>query len=142
MCVIIDNNVAAKLLLTANPVETWLRGNRGNPRLVMGGLLNQELSNNREVLKYLRSLEQAGRIRRFEPAPLSKAHNKQLASNDPHVIGLALASGARTLCTADAALMDDFRNPKIINEPRGKVYSDERHVSLLKHTPKSCGVRA
>jgi hypothetical protein len=54
-------------------------------------------------------------------------------SNDPHVLKLAIASGARVLATSYRALMADFKNPKIIKKARGRIYSG--HTS-------SCGVKA
>jgi len=60
-------------------------------------------------------------------------------SNDCHVIGLALASGARTLCTHDKALQRDFRNPTIVSKPRGSIYLRPAHAELLRHG-SSCGL--
>ena len=42
-------------------------------------------------------------------------------SNDEHVIALARLSGARVLFADDQLLRDDFRNPDLINNPRGKL---------------------
>lgn len=44
-------------------------------------------------------------------------------SNDIHVIALAQISGARLLYSNDMALHKDFRNKRLIDKPRGKVYS-------------------
>lgn len=60
-------------------------------------------------------------------------------SNDTHVVALARASGARTLCTHDKALQRDFRNPALVANPRGSVYQRPEHGRLLRHTPTSCG---
>ena len=51
-------------------------------------------------------------------------------SNDPHVLALALVSGARLLYTNDAALIDDFGNPEIVAKPRGKVYTTARNADV------------
>ena len=138
MCVIVDNNVAATLLLGATPVRQWLFGQTGKPRLVLGGKLDSELRRNLEVLRQLVELERAGRLRVVQPAIHPKIAGL-CRSNDTHVIGLALASGARTLCTDDRDLIQDFRNPKIIKAPRGNVYSKLAHRRLLRHTG-SCGM--
>ena len=140
MCIIIDVNVAEALLLNANPVESWLYGKRDEPRLVVGGLLHKELAKNNEVLKRLRVLDQAGRLRTVDPAILTKAQHKARTSNDAHVLALALASGARTLCTNDGKLATDFKNPAIVDNPRGSVYKTPSHRHLLQHTASSCGV--
>ena len=48
-------------------------------------------------------------------------------SNDTHVIALAQISGARLLYSNDIALHEDFGNKRLIDKPRGKVYSTNRH---------------
>ena len=45
------------------------------------------------------------------------------ASDDEHVLALALVSGARLVYTNDAALMADFKDREIVSNPRGKVYT-------------------
>ena len=47
---------------------------------------------------------------------------KAMESDDPHVLGLALVSGARLLYTNDQKLQQDFKNSALIR-PRGKVYT-------------------
>ena len=61
-----------------------------------------------------------------------------MESDDPHVLGLALVSGARLLYTNDLNLQKDFKNPALIR-PRGKVYTTvvnhrftDAHERLLK----------
>ena len=46
-----------------------------------------------------------------------------LKSNDPHIIALAQVSGSRLLYSNDSDLQDDFTDGRLINNPRGKVYS-------------------
>ncbi len=60
-----------------------------------------------------------------------------LTSNDAHVIALARVSGARILFCRDTALEKDFRNPSVINNPRGKIYKYKSHKNLLGVQP-SC----
>ena len=55
----------------------------------------------------------------------------QLRSDDPHVLALARASGARILYTGDKALIADFKDPSLIHEPRGKIYSSAANANLL-----------
>jgi predicted nucleic acid-binding protein len=138
MCIIVDNCVAAPLLLSKSPVQLWLLGTKDNPRLVVGGQLTWELSGNAGVQKLLVELNRAGRLRIFRHIPPTTLG----VSNDRHILALAMASGARTLCTSDRALMADFRNSAIINRPRGKVYTKPDHKRLLGHTPSSCGVKS
>ena len=44
-------------------------------------------------------------------------------SDDPHVLALAQLSGARLLYSNDAVLQRDFTNHRLLDNPRGKVYS-------------------
>lgn len=137
MCIIVDNNVAAALLLEKSPVSDWLFGARGRPKLVVGERLVAEIAANREVSRVIARLRQAGRLRHVAEAGFRASF---CVSNDTHIIAIAISSGARTLCTNDKALMSDFKNPALIDKPRGRVYSRPEHRRLLGHTA-SCGVR-
>ena len=146
MCLIVDANVAAKFLAQPGAVIDWLSRERGNPRLVAAGKLRKELADSGDaVRRLLVRLEQMGKLRSADPGKLR--HEEQrlhataiCASNDPHVLALAIVSGARTLATDDNALASDFRNKRIIDQPRGKIYRDpDEHGHLLRHT-SSCGV--
>jgi predicted nucleic acid-binding protein len=147
MCLIVDANVAAQFLAQPNPVTQWLLGERGNPRLVAAGKLRAELARHDGVRQLLVQLERAGRLRPIDPAQLRQKElglhkSRACRSNDAHVLALAIVSGARTLATLDNALAEDFKNPKIIPRPGGKIYRDpETHAHLLCHTPVSCGIR-
>ena len=44
-------------------------------------------------------------------------------SDDPHILALAQVSGVRLLYTNDRPLHGDFGNKRLIDNPRGKVYS-------------------
>ena len=54
-----------------------------------------------------------------------------LKSDDPHILALAKAAGARLLYTNDRDLMKDFKNRLILNKPKGKVYSRKSNADLL-----------
>jgi hypothetical protein len=54
-------------------------------------------------------------------------------SDDEHLVALARKSGARIICTEDAALFKDVHNPALLSKPRGRVYRTKRHVALLCH---------
>ena len=55
----------------------------------------------------------------------------RLRSDDFHVIALAKTARVRLLYMKDVALMRDFTNKRIINSPRGKVYSSSRNRRFL-----------
>ena len=147
MCVIVDTNVAS-LVFNAPakaefiPLIEWITQPKQNGKLVVGGQLLRELENNHAILRFLKTLEQAGRVRRINQSTVEEEQKRVMestfcVSNDHHVIALARVSGARTLCSHDSNLHADFTNPQLVNKPRGKVYQNHTHAPLLKHT-KSC----
>lgn len=125
----------------------WLFGERGAPRLVAAGKLREELASNDSVRRQLVALERAGRLRSADIGKLRQEERRlrattACASNDPHVLALAIVSGARTLATDDKHLIADFKNKAIIDQPRGSIYRDpEKHRRLLRHTT-SCRIDA
>jgi hypothetical protein len=147
MCVIIDVNLAFRIFTSApeaafRPVFDWLHAPDKNGCLVFGGKLFKELAHREASRRYLRSLLQAGRAYRI-PDAMVQSDEQQVTdsglcqSDDPHVVALARVSGARTLCSHDRALHQDFRNPKLIAKPRGRVYQSAAHIRLLRHD-RSC----
>lgn len=107
--------------------------------MVHGGKLTQELSNNSSVRRFLRVLQQAGRAISF-PDNLIEQEIRNVnalglcVSNDEHIIALARISGARTLCSNDTDLHTDFKNRELVSNPRGRIYQNAEHKSLLEHT--------
>ena len=57
---------------------------------------------------------------------------EQIKSNDFHILAVALTDkNTRLLFTGDKKLQKDFKNKKIINNPKGKIYQDKQHSHLL-----------
>ena len=54
-----------------------------------------------------------------------------LRSDDPHVRALARKTGVRLLYTNDLDLIADFKNKKLIDHPRGRVYSSVANAGPL-----------
>lgn len=113
MCLIVDANVAPRFLVRSSAVIDWLFGERGAPRLVAAGKLRAELALNDSVRRQLVALDRAGRLRSVDLERVQNEDRRLRAaaaclSNDPHVLALALVSGARTLATNDNALAADF----------------------------------
>lgn len=148
VCLIVDANVAGQFLARSHPVTNWLLGDRGNPRLVAAGPLREELARLEAVRRLLVQLERAGRLRSIDASKLRPCETRLrkgglCRSNDRHILALAIVSGARTLATLDRALAGDFKDYKIINKPRGRIYNKpEVHGHLLCRAPGSCGIRA
>ena len=145
MCIVIDTNKLGEFFDTpasknAAPIHKWLSG-RGLLVFGVGGCFGEIGPGLR---RRLRDLVQAGRAR---PVPAAKLDEDvralqgtgQLRSNDPHILALARASGARVLYTADRDLIVDFKNPHLVGHPRGKVYSGAANARLL--AGASCGPR-
>lgn len=144
MCIIIDANFASGLFHNLKdddnaPVISWLFDGGKDGIMVYGGKLTEELFLIASARRSIRILGQAGRAIRIDDKEVKA--QKQLVddmnicqSNDSHIIALAQISGARTLCSHDAALHEDFKNKNLIDRPRGSIYQNGTHADLLKHT--------
>jgi predicted nucleic acid-binding protein len=143
MCLIIDTNVVHKVFLSSDadhqPVRRALAKHKAT--LVYGGELRREYLRNGKFCAILRRLDQSGAAKLF-PDDEIDVKTKALAqaggyqSDDPHILALAIVTGARVLCSDDDALSADFKNKKLIDNPRGSVYRQAKHVHLLS---KHCG---
>ena len=148
VCIIIDTNLSAKVFRSPVhvdflPIIQWLFDKEGC--LIYGGHLAKELEEVRHVGRALRVLIQAGKAVRVSDEKVNDeekivTQTGFCCSNDHHVIALARVSGARTLCSLDQDLQKDFRNHRLITNPRGSVYQRAEHSRLLRHT-SSCGRR-
>jgi hypothetical protein len=139
MCIIVDTNVASNVFESPprpdyRPVIDWLSSPQKPGILVIGGMLARELNRTAHVRRFVMELQRAGRVRRI-PDSLADAESKAVRamckSDDPHVIALARLSGSRLLCSRDKKLHVDFTNPSLVSNPKGHVYQNERHSSLL-----------
>ena len=124
------------------PVRKWIEQSDGC--VVYGGRLADELNRIRNARRYLREFTRSGKARLItykdvESEESELLNNSPLKSDDPHVIALGRISGARTLCSGDSNLQFDFKNPQLIDNPRGSIYQNPSHKHLLRHTP-SCSM--
>ena len=142
MCALVDANVASEVFgpkrnEASDKFFNWL--STGTGILVVGGQLQEEISKTqyrdwgRQALLSgrIRQALLSGRIKREDPhkveAQTSKLKNeKACKSNDQHIIALAQLSGARLLFSNDSDLQQDFKNKKLIDNPRGRVYSTKK----------------
>jgi hypothetical protein len=140
MCVIVDANRASMVFGTpahpdAKPIWAWLQ-NRGGV-LVYGGKLAAELKRSARTGRLLAELKRASRAMEFDwrrVAAEEMSVRPRCCSDDPHVIALARVSGARVLVSDDDAAAADFKDRRLVYQPRGKVYKRREHAKLLKHS--------
>ena len=139
MCIIVDANRLGDFLADpakpdSAPIRKWLDHRGGRMVYSTGGAFAKEIG--RRLRAKLRGYVQAGKAN-VVPAAQFAADERKLTVlknrrfNDPHVLALARATGVRLLYTHDANLMADFRNKKLIDKPRGKIYSSVANSDLL-----------
>lgn len=138
MCAILDNSARDEVFGEARSEVgqyffDWL--NRGG-RLVIGGRLTDELMGSKKFQLWLKDALLAGRVRLVarsdvEAKEAEIQQNAKLQSDDPHVLALAAASGARLLYSNDQNLHKDFKDPAILGHSgRGTVYSSVKHKNV------------
>ena len=132
MCAIIDANVAAEVFGDDRPEAgeeffKWIDAGKGV--LVVGGKLYQELVRaSAEFRVWGSAALLTGDMTRKDANEVNAKEqeirgDREYNSDDPHVLALAQISGARLLYSNDRALQQDFADRRLINDPRGKVYS-------------------
>ena len=144
MCTIVDANAAHEVFGSSDEQPTgagegffrWL--NSGKGKLVVGGKkLEEELDRVPKFRMWASQAQLSGRLISKERDSIDREakkikENSILQSDDSHIIALAQVSGARLLFSNDRDLQKDFKNPVIINEPRGKIYSTSENKNFTK----------
>ncbi len=135
MGAIVDANVADEVF-GSNRSEAgrqffdWIDAGKGI-LMVGDGILKEfgRTSFRKEKIKdWIRQAILAGNVREFKEPEIKRLKTglldeRRCKSDDPHVLALAQVSGARLLYSNDKNLQRDFKNKKLIDQPRGKVYS-------------------
>lgn len=139
MCIIVDaKRLGAFLSDPANedaaPIRDWLDRRGGRIVYSTGGAFATEVG--RGTRAKLLAYAQAGKAQfvsadRFVDDERSLRERTDLRSDDPHVLALARWARVRLLYTADANLIADFKSKRLIDRPRGKVYSRAANARLL-----------
>ena len=139
MCIIVDASrlgvfLAKPLREDAAPIRQWLDTRGGTLVYSTGGQFANELKG--KAKGKLAEYSRAGKARlvpasRFAEDEAKLNASGKLRSNDPHVLALARASGARLLYTGDSNLIADFKDHRLVRNPRGKVYSSAANADLL-----------
>lgn len=144
MCMIVDINVAAKVLVINDDPDfkhvhdsLFAENNNLNAKIMYGGKLTEEYNRHHGVRRILLQLDRAGKAVRVDDAAIENeveavVSTQLCESNDEHIIALARVSEARLLCSHDISLHADFTNGRLIGNPRGKVYQNATHKALLR----------
>ena len=135
MKLILDANTTSHFTRMSDEARAIIDCLRSKGKLATGGKNLEELLKTKVrelVIEFLK----AGRGEQVSREKLisieANLDMSKLTSDDPHVIALALASGARVLFTDDQLLMDDFTNASLLSRPRGSIYRyADRHGHLL-----------
>ena len=102
---------------------SWIGGRHGILAFSSVGQYFTELRRNRAVMDLIGRYEQGGQLRKISADQLAVSEEqiaeKNLRSNDSHILTLALASDARVLCSNDDNLRADFKDRDIL-PPTGR----------------------
>lgn len=148
MCLILDCNLIHQVFPSASadfkPVRDAIVS--GRAKLVYGGDLTAEYAKVTWFRGILRRLDQQGAAKQYpdslvvsETAKVQKQGKHR--SNDAHILGLAVVSGARLLCSQDHNLGLDFTDPLLLPPPRGSVYKRASHAHLIRRHCTSLDAR-
>ena len=137
MCMIVDANRLGRFLADpvhadAAPIREWLDRQGGRIVYSTGGKFAREVG--RRLRSKLAEYVRAGKALYIPPEDFAEDENTlepMIGSDDPHVLALARATGVRLLYTGDRDLINDFKDQRIINQPRGSVYSRASNANLL-----------
>ena len=131
MCAIVDANVVGEVFgpnkrPAAKGFFDWLTTSGG--RLVIGGKLSKELYRDSNFKTWAAEAQLAGRLRvksnsEVNAGTVQLQGGSAYSSDDPHVLALAQVSGARLLYSNDSGLQKDFKDKRLIDNPRGSIYS-------------------
>ncbi len=132
MCVILDANSYSDFLdmehAGMRPLRDWLM-TRGKLAYAPTEKMRGELENHGPMKKRFMEYSQAGRIKEVDRDEVIAKENvlMGLASDDGHIVALALVAGVNVLVSHDKNLHEDFK--RIVN---GRVYQNEKHKHLLR----------
>ena len=137
MCIIVDANKLGTFVNPEDensaPIRRWLEKG-GQLVYSTGGRFATEVG--QRARQQLAVYARAGRAALIPHSAFADDEERlrkhvALRSDDAHVLALARSSGARLLYTEDRALMDDFKDKKIVDSPRGRIYSNAANANLL-----------
>ena len=139
MCIIVDANTFHKFKdpndEDMEPVWTWLEKRGG--KIAYSDIDKLEEEWNRGGMQNLRNrLRRTGKLKIVSPQDVEEKANElrsETASNDEHIIALALIARVKVLVSyreGDRDLFTDFKNRELVG---GRVYTRKAHArSMLK----------
>lgn len=143
MCAIIDANARDDVFGKTKSEGgkqffDWLMKPNGGTFVAGGKLLRELEKDSPDFVRIFAERKAAGRAfqisdEKVDAVEESIKEQRLFRSNDPHVLALAQVSGARLLFTYETTgqLQRDFKNPRILANPRGKVYPHANYQRFL-----------
>ena len=138
MCLIVDASVVNELVANKTKrSKVFLEfQSKRRIRIATCSDLKKEHKGNTAVIDFFRRIKQNNLLDDIDDEQIDAekdlvAKAAQPKSNDLHVLALARISGARVIATDDRALQEDIGNKKLLDAPRGKVFSNENQRHLF-----------
>ena len=137
MCIIVDTNTFHKFREPDDedmePVWTWLEKRDGKIAYADTEKLEEEWD--KGGMQNLRNqLRRTGKLKIVSPQDVQEKADElkgEIASNDEHIIALALVADVKVLVSYPEGDRDLFADFKSRNLVRGKVYTRKQHTHLL-----------
>ena len=137
MCIIVDTNTFHKFKNPDDedmePVWTWLEKRDG--KIAYSDIEKLEEKWDNGGMQNLRNrLRQRGKLKIVSPRDVQEKANElkdEIASNDEHIIALAIVSGVKVLVSyreGNSDLFTDFKNRQLVG---GKVYTRKAHARRM-----------
>ena len=98
-------------------------------RSYLGGHLETELFRHNAMRELVAQLSRSGQLKRYsksEIEPIQSRVSPICRSDDPHVVALAIRSGADLVVTEDSALISDLKNSQLVGNRR-KIYKEDSY---------------
>ena len=137
MCIIVDTNTFHKFKDPSNedmePVWTWLEKRDG--KIAYADTEKLEAEWDKGGMQNLRNrLRRSGQLKVVSSEDVQEKADElkgRIASNDEHIIALALIAGVKVLVSyreGDRDLFDDFRDRNLVG---GRVYTRKGHAQRM-----------
>ena len=134
MCVILDANMFGEFKDQDNedmqPVWNWLEKKNGKIAYSNTKKFDEEWERG-GLTDLIKLLKQAEKLKEIPAPDVQQKENEltgKIASDDPHIIALAIVADVKVLVSSDRALHQDFKNRNLVG---GKVYQNKKHARLL-----------